>query len=227
MDNELFNLLIAKGELKQSVYAITTEAMQTFKEVAKEFEEEFRAQHATEHETITVRVDNKSQFEIQVRFAGDVLILLMHTNIFEFPRAHQVMQSKYIREDKERSYCGMIKMYNFLADSFKYDRVNDEGYMIGRILINKDRHYFVEGKKELSQILNNFSENEFTKEVARNILHCAIRYCMNFDLLVPNFEETIKMSLAEMMQIEGQNMISKTAKRLGFRFEKDNSEEVF
>jgi hypothetical protein len=225
MDNELFDLLITKGELKQSVYAITTEAMQAFKEVAKEFEEEFRSQHATEHETITVRVDNKNQFEIQVRFAGDVLILLMHTNIFEFPRAHQVMQSKYIRDDKERSYCGMIKMYNFLADSFKYDRINDEGYMIGRILINKDRHYFVEGKKELSQILNNFSENEFTKDIARNILHCAIRYCINFDLLMPNFEETIKMSLSEMMQIEGQNMISKTAKRLGFRFEKDNFEE--
>ena len=225
MNNELFSLLITKGELKQSIYAITAEAMQAFREAAKEFEEAFRAQYAAEHETITVRVDNKNQFEIQIRFAGDVLILLMHTNIFEFPRAHQVMQSKYIRDDKERSYCGMIKMYNFLADSFKYDRINDEGYMIGRILINKDRHYFVEGKKELAQILNNFSENEFTKEAARNILHCAIRYCINFDLLVPNFEDTIKMSLSEMLQIEGQNMISKTAKRLGFRFEKDNPEK--
>ncbi|MDR1345733.1 MAG: hypothetical protein LBK03_03420 [Bacteroidales bacterium] len=224
MNNELFNLLINKGELKQSVYDITSEAMQVFKEVAQELEDDFRKQHVVKHETITVQVDNKNHFETQIRFAGDVLILLMHTNIFEFPRAHQVMQSKYIREDKERSYCGMIKMYNFLSDSFKYNRINDEGYMIGRILINKDRHYFVEGKKELAQILNNFSENEFTKDVARNILHCAIRYCVNFDLLVPNFEETIKMTLSEMIQIEGQNMISKTAKRLGFRFEKDNPE---
>ena len=44
-----------------------------------------------------------------------------------------------------RTYCGVINMYNFLSDSFKYNRENDLGYLIGRMFINKE-NTFVEGK---------------------------------------------------------------------------------
>ena len=224
MDNKLCDLLISKGQLKQDIFGITLETMQLFKDCAKGFEELYRNNYADEHEDVTVLYTNKNQYQFQLKFAGDVLVFLMHSNIFEFSREHEVMRTPYIREDKTRSYCGMIQIFNFLGDSFKYNRVNDLGYMIGRIMVNKEGHYFVEGKRELASVLNNFSTNKINKESVLEILESAIEYTINFDLLVPDYEEMKIITVDDILQIEDQNLM-KTGKRLGFRFEQDNGKE--
>lgn len=224
MNNKLCDLLITKGQLKQDIFGITLETMQLFKDCAKGFEELYRNNYADEHEDVTVLYTNKNQYQFQLKFAGDVLVFLMHSNIFEFSRDHEVMRTPYIREDKTRSYCGMIQVFNFLGDSFKYNRINDLGYMIGRILVNKEGHYYVEGKRELASVLNNFSANKITKEAVQQILESAIEYTINFDLLVPDYDEMKIITVDDILQIEDQNMM-KTGKRLGFRFEQDNEKE--
>jgi len=228
MENDFTNicdLLIKKGELKQQIYASTLETMELFKECAKEFEDFYEENYADQHQRITVDYNGKNLHEFKLRFAGDVLIFLMHTNIFEFPRAHEVMNTPYIREDKSRSYCGMIQIFNFLSDSFRYNRINDSGYMIGRIFINKDKHYFVEGKRELAKVLNNFNDKQLDKNAIREILQSAIQYTINFDLLVPEYSNLVEISVNDIFQIEDQNMILKTGKRLGFKFEPDQNHE--
>lgn len=221
MNDDLCNLLIAKGELKTDVFNATLETMQYFKDAAKEFDDFYKTKYAEAHESVPVLYNNKNQNLFQIKFAGDILVFMLHSNIFEFSRDHEVMKTTYIREDKDRSYCGMISIYNFLSDSFKYDRINDTGYMIGRVLINKERHFYVEGKRELAQILNNFNVNKFTIDTAREILHSAIKYTINFDLLLPDFDAIKFISVNDMMQLENQIMTIPTAKRLGFRFERD------
>ena len=156
MDDNLCNLLITKGELKQSIFAVTLETMQLFKDAAKSFEEYYRDTYADDHDNIPVLFTNKNQYQFMLKFGGDVLIFLMHTNVFEFSRDHEVMRTPYIKEDRDRSYCGMIQIFNFLGDSLKYDRVNDLGYMIGRIFINKEGHYYIEGKRDLENFLRSF-----------------------------------------------------------------------
>ena len=74
----------------------------------------------------------------------------MHTDVFEFDANHLVWQSPYVQADRDNSYCGLINIYNFLSDSFKFNRNADEGYLIGRIFINRERCYFVEGKRQTS-----------------------------------------------------------------------------
>lgn len=224
MDNSLCNLLITKGQLKQDIFGVTLETMQLFKDCAKGFEDFYRNNYADAHEDVTVLYTSKNQYQFQLKFAGDVLVFLMHSNIFEFSREHEVMRTPYIKEDRTRSYCGMIQIFNFLSDSFKYNRINDLGYMIGRILVNKEGHYYIEGKRELAQVLNNFSSNQINKETVSEIIKSAITYTINFDLLVPDYEETKIITVDDMLQIEDQNLI-KTGKRLGFRFEQDKNEE--
>lgn len=224
MDDSLCNLLITKGQLKQNIFGVTLETMQLFKDCAKGFEDFYRNNYADAHEDVTVLYTSKNQYQFQLKFAGDVLVFLMHSNIFEFSREHEVMRTPYIKEDRTRSYCGMIQIFNFLSDSFKYNRINDLGYMIGRILVNKEGHYYIEGKRELAQVLNNFSSNQINKETVSEIIKSAITYTINFDLLVPDYEETKIITVDDMLQIEDQNLI-KTGKRLGFRFEQDKNEE--
>lgn len=223
--SKICQLLIEKGELKQQIYSSTLESMELFKECAKEFKDYYEDHCAEEHPRVGVDFNGKNLHEFKLRFAGDVLIFLMHTNIFEFPRDHEVMKTPYIREDRTRSYCGVIHIFNFLADSFRYNRVNDSGYMIGRIFINKDKHFYVEGKRELASVLNNFNDRKLDKDAVVEILQSAIQYTVNFDLLVPEYSNLVEISVDDILQIEDQNMILKTGKRLGFRFEPDKDEK--
>jgi hypothetical protein len=165
-----------------------------------------------------------SDFQLELKFAGDLLLFNMHTNIFEFPRQHEVMRTSYVKDDKSRSYCGVINIYNFLADSFKYNRINDSGYLIGRIFINKDNHYFIEGKRELGFLFNNFGKHILDKSKATNILETAISYTINFDLLTPPYEQ-VKIVNVEAMKTALDAISLKTGKRLGFKFQADQADK--
>jgi hypothetical protein len=117
----------------------------------------------------------------------------------------------------------MINVYNFLADSLKYNRVNDVGYMIGRVFINKDLHYFIEGKREIGMLYYNFATSEISKQAIREIIESSIRYTINFDLLTPPYEDVKQVSVFE-MQSSQENQKIPTGKRLGFRFQADHDE---
>jgi hypothetical protein len=131
-----------------------------------------------------------------------------------------VMKSSYIKEDKTRSYCGVIHIFNFLADSFKYNRINDLGYCIGRIFVNHENHYFTEGKREIGLLQNNFAGNVLDQKAIQAIMLTAIQYTLNFDLLVPPYDKIKEVTVSEMQTTLDAMSIS-TGKRLGFRFQAD------
>ena len=131
------------------------------------------------------------------------------------------MRTSYIKEDKNRIYCGQISIYNFLTDSLLYNRYNDLGYLIGRLFINTENHYYIDGKREIGQIYNNFETNIINEDAIKTILESAMRYTINFDLLVPPYDEVKEMKVFEMVEINNQRMPIRTAKRLGFRFQAD------
>ncbi len=221
-ENPLFDKLSNKASLKSNVYQITNQVFKEFKAIIREVVDEFQ-QYQQEHENasnVIVQYRDRGAFEIELKFGGDVLIFMMHTNVFEFSRFHQVMKTSYIKEDIERSFCGVINIYNFLSDSFKYKRLNDSGYMIGRVFINKDEHYFIEGKKEIGLLYTNFNTSIMNKEAARKIIEAAIMYTINFDLLTPPYEQVQEVSVHE-FQATLDNMKLRTGKRLGFKFQAD------
>lgn len=219
---ELFKTLIEKSTLKLDVYENTQNSLKLFKQAIDDLTIHFKttSDEVKSHRNVTFENHNKGEFEIELKFGGDILLFFMHTNVFEFSRDHEVMRTPYIREDRNRSYCGVINIYNFLADSFKYNRYNDLGYLIGRVFINKDNHYFIEGKRELGFIFNDFGKNEMNIDKAQQIIQAAILYTVNFDLLTPPYEEVKLVSVNEMQS--ALDVISiKTGKRLGFHFQED------
>ena len=220
LKESLQNLVFEKGELKQQVYRSTKESFEIFRSTTRQLIELFQAKKQETGKEIRFEFTDRGDFEFEVKFAGDILLFMMHTNVFEFSRDHQVMKSPYIREDPHRSYCGVIHIYNFLADSFLYQRDNDLGYMIGRIFINAEKHYFIEGKRELGMLYNNFNTSVITEETVQNIVESAIEYTTNFDLLTPPYDEVKLVSVGEMrMNFDKKSLV--TGKRLGFRFQAD------
>lgn len=212
-----------KSVMKLDVYDKTYETFQELKSIAKEIAEDTKKKISKINSKIVVEYNDTGEFEAQLKFAGDMLFLTMHTNVFEFPKDHELMKTSYIKEDKTRSYCGIINMYNFLADSFKYNRVNDVGYLIGRTFINKDYHYMVEGKRQMGLLYNNFIKETINRDALKNILISAILYCIEFDLLTPPYETVQEISVMEMND-NSANLSLKTGKRLGFKFQIDSND---
>ena len=159
--------------------------------------------------------------ESELKVAGDLLILSMHSNIFEFNREHSIWKLEYVKKDILKSYTGIINIYNFLADSFKYNRMEDLGYLIGRIFINMDGCFFVEGKRQLGFPLKDFGKKKIDKESLTHIINTAIKYALDFDLLVPPYEQVMVASVQQMTQKITHSKM-KTGKRLGFKFKSDD-----
>lgn len=224
LKESLKDLVFNKGELKQQVYAATKESFELFRSTTREMIDLFKQERQSNGKNVRFEFTDRGDFEFEVKFAGDVLLFMMHTNVFEFSRNHEVMKSQYIRENPNRSYCGVIHIYNFLADSFLYQRDNDLGYMIGRVFVNVDRHYFIEGKRELGMLFNNFNTSLINSESVQNIVESAIEYTTNFDLLTPPYDEVKLVSVGEMRtNFDKKSLV--TGKRLGFRFQADTDVE--
>ncbi|MDD2489218.1 MAG: hypothetical protein WC108_04695 [Bacteroidales bacterium] len=214
--NEIGALIQKKTELNNLVADNTHKAFGIFKETAKEINSELNKNYPI----INCKFENRGDFEFKLSFGSDTLVFLQHSNIFEFPRLHEVMKIPYIKEDKSRSYCGMINIYNFLTDSFDYNRDLDIGYLIGRIFINKDNHYFIEGKREIGLLYTSFHKALINKDSILNIIKSSMEYVNNFDLLTPPFDEVKFSTVGE---IKSNQSIKKqiTGKRLGFDFKQD------
>lgn len=221
MKKELVDLIFSKGELKHGIYDSTRETFELFRTTAKDVINQLKERNAHTEKDMRFDFIDRGDFEFEIRFASDTLVFMMHTNIFEFSRNHEVMKSAYIREDPERSYCGVIHIYNFLTDSFLYQRDSDLGYLIGRVFVNKDNHYFIEGKRELGMLYNNFNTSLISSESVQSIIESAIEYTTNFDLLTPPYDEVKLVSVGEMRSNFDKKTLV-TGKRLGFRFQADN-----
>lgn len=213
---ELGNLIQQKTELNNLVSENTHQAFSSFKEISKEIVSELHK----DFPIINCRFENKGDFEFKLSFSSDTLVFILHTNVFEFPRLHEVMRLPYIKEDVTRSYCGMINIYNFLSDSFDYHRDLDIGYLIGRIFINKENHYFIEGKREVGVMYTSFHKAIIDKISIRNIITSSMEYVNNFDLLTPPFDE-VKITTVGQIQSNQSTKKQITGKRLGFEFKQD------
>lgn len=220
----ILQVLKEKSSLKQDVFQTNIKLFKLLRDVADEFARDLKPKAQSIDKRLIVEFKEKSEFEFELRVAGDVLIFSMHTNVFEFDASHPMWKTSYIREDESRSYCGIINIYNFLADSFKYNRSNDLGYLVARIFVNREEHYFVEGKRQLGFLFNDFSHAAVDREQLLKIVESAILYCIGFDLFTPPFDEVKVVSLAQVMETSSM-MSLKTGKRLGFRFQADTDIE--
>lgn len=219
--DELVGTLREKASLKQKVYDNTYNTFLSLKEILQEYAVEANELLDGEDKRIKLEYRDRGKFEAQLQIAGDILIFSMHTNVFHFERENIIWKNSYVSSNKQNAYCGVISIYNFLSDSFKYNRSGDEGYLIGRIFINRELHYFVEGKRQVEYRHNSFGQQTITPEALTDIVESAIGYTLEFDLLVPPFD-TVKLVSVDLMNTKIENSKLQTGKRLGYKYNSDD-----
>jgi hypothetical protein len=221
IDNPLDGIIL-KTNLKQEVYRKTISSFGMLKEVLKDLAEDYSEKLKDKvDENVLPLYQEKGIFEAEFRIGGDLLVFSMHSNVFVFNREHPIWKLDYIKANPLNAYCGVFSIYNFLADSFKYNRYEDLGYLVARIFVNHESHFFVEGKRQSSELVKDFGNDELTKEYLKDIIETTIQYAVDFDLLVPPYDQ-VKIANVQQMQAEINHSRIQTGKRLGFKFSTDD-----
>lgn len=219
----IIKILKEKAVLKQEIFSKTKDVFKLLKECLAEINKDLVTQVNTDGTKLYFNYQEKGDFEAIIAFSGDTLIFYMHTNVFNFDRSHGIWKTTYVKEDERRAYCGVINIYNFLTDSFRYNREQDLGYLIARIFINHELHYFVEGKRQLGFLYNDFANAVIDKAALTKIVESAILYSLDFDLLTPSYDQVKQVSMMEIFA-NSEILQLKTGKRMGFRFQADNDD---
>ena len=179
-EEKIVSLLKEKACTKQKIYRITKNIFANFQDVLQEKANILN--NEIQDKDVEISYEESGDFDAKLKFSGDTLLFHMHSNIFDFDSSHQIHKTSYVKQDKMRSFCGVINIYNFLSDSLKYNRLNDAGFLIARIFINKDNHFFVEGDKQLGFLFNDFVNQQIDEVQICKIIDTAMIYALNFDL---------------------------------------------
>jgi hypothetical protein len=218
---EIISTLKEKSILKQRVFDNTFDSFSGVKDVLRSLAKDVNSNLVGIDSRIKLEYTDRSNFDAQIKVAGDILLFSMHSNIFQFDREHPAWKTAYIQKNKYNAYSGIINIYNFLADSFKYSRQDDLGYLIARIFINHEKQYLVEGKRQMGMLFTNYGNEEISRQALHVIITTAIQYSLEFDLLVPPYD-AVKIATVGQAEAKIQHSRVITGKRLGFQFNSDD-----
>lgn len=189
-----------KAVLKQHIFRSTIAVFQMMRVMTEDIANRLTAKFAEIDKSVVIDCTEESQFEFQIKFGGDVLMFSMQTNVQTFGAEHILSKSPYIQENAHRGYYGTITVYNFMADSVKYNRLNDAGYLLGRMMINCDGHYYIEGLRQLNFLHPDIASNVVTEDVLRGFIESAILTAIDQDLYAPAFQDVQIIPLALKLQ---------------------------
>lgn len=182
--------------------------------------DELKAAVRKNGQKVPVEFTDRSPYQAEAVIGDDFLVFLLLPTVATFEADHDVWKSSYVKDDPARSFVGKVYVYNFMSDSFTFNRPADQGVLIARLFVNKDRHFFVEGKKQLGIRFNDFANAVLDQSALREVLEAVVLHSLDFDPFAPPFEGVQQITVAEVQESTLQTRIA-TGKRLGFRFQTD------
>lgn len=218
--DQILKSLSEKAPAKIEVFLRAEEAFNLMKSILKQLEGQLQKAMADFDKRVLIKFSERGPFDLEFKISDDILIFSLHTDAFTFPENHQIWKSSYVTEQKKNGYFGMISVYNFLADSLKYNRANDMGILIARVFVNHENHFFVEGKKQLGFLFNNLESDIFTESGIRDFIEQSILHSLNSDIFTPPFEQVKMISVQDLNEKNLSSIVS-TGKRLGFKLQSD------
>ncbi|MFM1745769.1 MAG: hypothetical protein RLZZ630_1706 [Bacteroidota bacterium] len=221
----LVQTILSKGGLSKDVTDKTYDVLQGIKKVLKEFETVLKREVGKSDSRIRIHYKDRSNFEAEIKVADDMLLFVMHSNALVFDHGHPVWKNSYVRLDESRATVGMISIYNFLSDSFKFERRNDTGHLVARIFVNREGHFFIEGKRQLGVLFNDYGTHMVNPELLKAIVEQALIFSLEIDVAVPGYDAMKEITVYEAMVNTMQSTVS-TGKRLGFKFEGEGEPEA-
>jgi len=217
--NHLTQLLLNKSALKQD---IAHESVVIFNELKAQIKLELEALRTLVHDDrVRLYFKERGDYEIHVYIGSDVLVFSLHQNVFRLPDNNPLWGTAYFQSEERHGYFGIIYVYNFLAESLIQNRLSDSGYLISRIFLNKDRHFFVEGRTQLAALFRDTERNLWSPSICALAVQISFAYVLSFDLYIPPFDLQEEITVNQMHYM-GESLKLQTGKRLGFKMKSDD-----
>ncbi|MFT5777467.1 MAG: hypothetical protein ACI837_000399 [Crocinitomicaceae bacterium] len=217
----IIDLLTSKACLKQDIADYSEKILFEFRNV---MENELEVlSDAIKDSRVRMRIEDKGKHEFRVYVGSDVLVFQLHRNVFRLPSENSLWESTYLSDNESNGYFGIINIYNFLAESFEQNRSNDPGYLIGRVFLNQDHHFMVEGKGQLGFLFRDLPKAKIDEKIIRHILQVSMAFAIEFDLITPPYEMVQEVSLGQILAISSDLNVA-TGKRLGFKFSAEDND---
>jgi hypothetical protein len=218
---KILSLLNDKVVLKQSVSDLSKEVFGELKSDLQALLDELRQGAKKNGQKIPMEYTDRSTYQAEAQIGDDYLVFILLPTVATFDKSHEIWKTSYAADAPNNAFVSKVYVYNFMADSFTFNRPADQGVLIARIFINKDRHFFVEGEKQLGVLFNDFAHSVLDGKALRNLLEAVVLYSLDFDPFAPPFEHVQQITVGEVQESTIQAHIA-TGKRLGFRFQADS-----
>lgn len=206
------DLLNTKAKLKQDVAATTTAVFAQLKATIQDHV--LPLKETLTDERIRLSVEEKGEQEVRMMIGSDAIFFLKHSNVFLREELLPEAQSTDAK-CTQKTYHGVVNIFNFLADSVEQNRFNDAGFLVGRILIGDAKSIMLETKERL-EIFEIDDANNTVENILQHILENILVLSINFELNLPEYALLEEVSLNQILASSTQ-MQMKTSKRLGFK----------
>ena len=193
-------LLENKSNAKQITYKNLLSAFKQLQQESKRVVSELAKKIHPDDTDVTVSFEEVNEHEFHVKLAGDLLVFVLHTNIVTFEETHAVMKDPYVMERDINRYFGQIMIYNFMSDSVKFNRINDPGYLVARLLINHEGRFLIEGEGQLSFLYNKVSQVSITATDLNIVMKLALTIAIENDLMAPPYPQVQFITLNQKLE---------------------------
>jgi hypothetical protein len=218
----IFEGLKQKSTTKQIIYRNTKETFDQLRVVASAVVDQLSKKITEVDSSVIIEYRNVNDFEFQIKFSGDLLIFVMHSNVITFPEDHELMTNPYVEEDFRRRFFGHIMAYNFMADSIKYSRMTDPGYLLARFLVNVENHFYLEGVTQLDLPFSDIAGNIIDEKALRLFIESTMIASVNNDLMAPDLDDIKRITVKQKME----NQQVSRGQKLGFSFSYEQHQQM-
>ena len=210
--------LNSKARLKQKVWKTTIQFFLGLKTEAEKLVAEIKDSNENDNEII-FEIRYISEFEFHVYCGSDLIVYTLQTNIVTFDPSHYLMQNKYIQQSEDLPFFGQIMIYDFMADSLRYNRMEDTGYLLSRILINSENHFMIEGVRGLHYLFDGIDKAIGSEENYSLLIKKSLAVAVDSDLLAPDFSQVQFVTLG--VRMKGDKELGH-GKKIGFQLNTDD-----
>lgn len=220
MDSKIDHIISAleqKASIKQAIYRHTLSIFERMKDMSENIVSQLSEKFAALDPNVKIEYKEINEFEFRLKFSGDLLIFTMHSNVTTFQHEHVIFKSPYIKENENRAYFGQVMVYNFMADSVKYNRLTDPGYLLARMMINQESHFYIEGVRQLAFLYPDISKNLISDEMLLNFIESAMLIAIDQDLFAPNYQQIQIIPLAQKIKNQMVAGGNKVGFQMGFQ----------
>lgn len=208
------DLLLTKSGVKQVAYRNVCKTFKALKKEAEKVVADINKKTGPKDEDIELTIKKVNDQEFHVKIAGDLLVFYLHTNIITLSDEYTYNKSEYVVENPNRKYLGQINVYNFMADSLKYNRVNDPGYLLARLMINAENRFIVEGDRQINFMFEAVSVKEIEQTDLNVLIQLIVTQAIENDLVAPAFQEIRGLTLQQ--KLASTEMIG-AGQKIGFQ----------